>query len=333
MEDVKGMLTASRLTEVTTENGSKHGNIWAVGGGKGGTGKSFLTGSMATCLALKGKPTILVDIDLGGANLHNFLGMVKPKRTLTDFFESKVPLRDVVMRTGISNLQLITGSIGSLEPESITFAQKQKLFRHIKSLDAETILIDLGAGAHFNTIDSFLFADKMIVVTVPEITAIENMYQFIKSVYYRKLNNIFKTYKLKTIVQDTWENRSAHNIHSLKDLVAHLRQGADSINHIFEQEMSDFVVHLILNEVRTPRDILIGANLKQICLNVLGLKVLYSGYTSYDEAVQKNINKRESFIVSNRLSPVVREIGDITENIETGTAFSIPRELYNARSE
>jgi len=330
--DVKGTLAASRVNGITMENTAKNSGIWAVGGGKGGTGKSFLTSSMATCLALQGKPTILLDADLGGANLHNFLGMIRPKRSLTDFFERKTPLRDVIVRTDIANLQLITGSIGSLEPESISFAQKQKLFRHIKALNADTILIDLGAGTHFNTLDSFLLADKMIVVTVPEITAIENMYQFIKSVYYRKLNNIFKTYNLKTLVEDTWENRSAHNIHSLKDLVNHLKLGSDTINGIFEREMSDFVVHIIMNEVRTSRDILIGDNLKRVCMNVLGMRVLYSGYTSYDEAVHKNINKRESFILFNRLSPVVRQISEITENIETGTSFSVPRELFNGRT-
>jgi len=109
------------------------------------------------------------------------------------------------VHTGIANLQLITGSIGSLDSESINHAQKQKLFRHVQALDADMILIDLGAGTHINTLDTFLQADKMIVVTVPEITAIENMYQFIKSVYYRKLKSIFKAYDLNTLVQDTWK--------------------------------------------------------------------------------------------------------------------------------
>lgn len=48
------------------ENGGKHARIWAVGGGKGGTGKSFITSSLGTCLALKGSKTILLDADLGG---------------------------------------------------------------------------------------------------------------------------------------------------------------------------------------------------------------------------------------------------------------------------
>ena len=309
----------------------KHAKIWAVGGGKGGTGKSFLTSSMGTCLALKGKKTLLLDADLGGANLHNFFGLISPRCSLTNFFESKTPLQDLIVHTGIANLELITGSIGSLDSESINYAQKQKLFRHIHALDAETILIDLGAGTHINTLDTFLIADKMIVVTVPEITAIENMYQFIKSVYYRKLKLIFKTHNLSTLVQDTWKNRASHGIRNLKELMYHLKQGSEQINALFDHEMSDFVVHIILNEVRTSQDIMVGENLKRACVNFLGLSVVYSGYTSHDLAVQKNINNKEPFMLFNRLSPVVTEINRITDNIIAGTPFSVPEELLDGR--
>jgi MinD-like ATPase involved in chromosome partitioning or flagellar assembly len=50
------------------------------------------------------------------------------------------------------------------------------LYRHIKNLSGDYVLLDLGAGSGHNTIDTFLIADKMIVVTQPEITAIENLY-------------------------------------------------------------------------------------------------------------------------------------------------------------
>ncbi|MGE0919005.1 AAA family ATPase [Trichlorobacter lovleyi] len=313
------------------EDTSRHTEIWAVGGGKGGTGKSFITSSMGTCLALKGKKTLLLDADLGGANLHNFFGLISPKRSLTDFFEKRALLQELIVHTGIANLELITGSTGSLDSESINYAQKQRLFRHIRALDADTILIDLGGGTHINTLDTFLLADKMIVVTVPEITAIENMYQFVKSVYYRKLKSIFKAYDLNTVVQDTWKNRTVHNIRNLKDLIGYLKQGSEQIRAIFNREMSGFVVHIILNEVRSPKDILIGENLKRACVNFLGLQVVYSGYASYDEAVHKSINNKEAFMLFNRLSPVVKEIRQLTEHIETETAFSVPEDLLDGR--
>lgn len=313
------------------ENTGKQSKIWAIGGGKGGTGKSFITSSMGTSLALKGKKTILLDADLGGANLHNFFGMLRPRCSLTDFFEKKVPLKDIIVHTGVANLELITGSIGSLDSESINYAQKQKMFRHIRGLDADNILIDLGAGTHINTLDTFLLADKMVVVTVPEITAIENMYQFIKSVYYRKLKAIFKAYNLNNLVQDTWKNRAAHSIRNLKDLINHIKAESMEICGIFEREMAGFNVHIVLNEVRASKDILIGENIERVCLNLLGLKVVYSGYASQDEAVQKNINNQEPFMLFNRLSPVVAEVKQLTDNIESGTRYIVPEDISDGR--
>lgn len=311
------------------ENSGKHGKIWAIGGGKGGTGKSFIASSMGTCLALKGGRTILLDADLGGANLHTFFGLIRPRYSLTDFFDKKVPLHDIVMQSGIANLGLITGSIGSLDSEGINYAQKQKLFRQIRTLDADNILIDLGAGTHINTLDTFLLADRMIVVTVPEITALENMYQFIKSVYFRKLKFIFKTYDLTATIQQIWKSRASYNIHSLKDLICHLRQSSDHLCDIFDREMSGFLVHIVLNQIRTPRDILVGENLRSVCMNFLGLPVVYAGYSSHDEVVQRNINNKQPFMIFNRLSPVVKEINTLTENIVSGTHLSLQKDLVN----
>ena len=315
------------LVQEPMENSVTQGKIWAIAGGKGGTGKSFITSSMGTCLALKGSKTILLDADLGGANLHTFFGLNRPRYSLSDFFDKKIPLQDIIVHSGIANLGLITGSIGSLDSESINYAQKQKLFRHIRTLEADHILIDLGGGTHINTLDTFLLADRMVVVTAPEITALENMYQFIKSVYFRKMKFIFKTYDLNTSVHETWKNRASYNIRSLKDLIAHLKESSDHIRSIFDREMSEFVVYIVVNQVRTPKDILVGENLKSVCMNFLGLPVIYSGYARHDEAVQKNINSKEPFVIFNRISPVVKEIKELTENIISGSPLVVRKDL------
>ena len=75
----------------------KRCEIWAIGGGKGGTGKSFVTSSIGTHLASKGNKVVLIDADLGGANLHTLLGVSKPRNSLTDFFERKASLNDIIV--------------------------------------------------------------------------------------------------------------------------------------------------------------------------------------------------------------------------------------------
>ena len=164
----------------------REGEIWAVGGGKGGTGKTFIASCIGTYLARKGRDVVLVDMDIGGANLHSFFGLGRPQKSLTGFFEAGAALPDLLLKTDLDNLSLITGDIDSIASDKFKFTQKLKLFRQIMRLNARNVVIDLGAGTHHNTIDTFLIADKMIVVLVPEVIAIENMYHFIKNALFRK---------------------------------------------------------------------------------------------------------------------------------------------------
>jgi len=85
--------------------------VWAVGGGKGGIGKSLLTSSLAITLARSGNKVVAVDLDLGGANLHTALGVDLPVQTLSDFFAKRVDnLNDCMVPTGIKDLNIISGA-------------------------------------------------------------------------------------------------------------------------------------------------------------------------------------------------------------------------------
>ena len=75
----------------------KPAEIWAVAGGKGGTGKTFVISNLALHLALQNRKTILVDGDFGGPNLHSCFGIKRPKQSLTDFFDKKVPLERLLV--------------------------------------------------------------------------------------------------------------------------------------------------------------------------------------------------------------------------------------------
>ncbi len=289
--------------------------VWAVAGGKGGTGKSFVSGSIAISLAQRGNRVVAIDTDLGGANLHSFLGVRRPGRGIAEFFERKIPLSDLIVESGIPGLQLISGDVQTLESDGIKYTQKLKLFRHIRGLDADYVLLDLGSGAHNNTLDAFMFADKMVVVIVPVKTSIENMYQFVKNVFFRKLKMTFSKKGLKDMVLDTWKHREHYKIKNLRDLMDHLRATLPHQGVIFDDDMEDFRINIILNQVKSTRDVKIGNDIRSVLLKYLGIQSNFPGFVEYDESIWQCINRGVPFLKTYPTSHCAREIERVVDNL------------------
>src|SRR4051794_37938704 len=177
--------------------------IVAVGGGKGGIGKSMLSANLGIALAQHGSSVILVDADLGGANLHSCLGVAQPTVSLSDFMDRRAArLEDVAVPTGIERLRLISGARDVLDAANPRHSEKQKLLRNIRSLPVDYVVVDLGAGTGFNVLDFFLVADTGIVVLLPEPTSIENAYRFIKAAFFRRLQLMESSLGCGSLISD-----------------------------------------------------------------------------------------------------------------------------------
>jgi flagellar biosynthesis protein FlhG len=264
--------------------------IWAVGGGKGGTGKTFVICQLATSLAAKGKKVVLIDTDFGGANVHTFFGIKKPSQSISNFFDHKKDLNSLMIETGVEGLTIIPGNSNTISPANIKYAQKLKLFRHIRNLDADYILLDLGGGTNLDTIDSFLLADKMLVVAIPEVTAIENLYQFIKTTYFRHLKSLFAIHQLKEIARDIWVDRTKYGIKTIVDLIAYLSEMNSEFNNVITEELKKFSLNIILNKVRNVLEVQEGFSVRSVCIKYIGLDARYVGYVEYDFQFWRNLS-------------------------------------------
>jgi flagellar biosynthesis protein FlhG len=162
--------------------------IWSIGGGKGGVGKSFVAANLAVRVAQLGRRVVIVDGDLGGANLDAILGCERPKHTLAHFFARTVPsLSALEVPTCVEGLSLVAGDSEVLGSGNPQHAQKLKLIRHLRQLKCDVVIVDLGAGTTFNTLDLWLAADVQLVVATPEPTAMQNCFAFIKAATLRDL--------------------------------------------------------------------------------------------------------------------------------------------------
>ena len=306
-------------------NDEKACELWAVAGGKGGTGKSFVSSSVGSCLAGDGKRVVLLDADIGGANLHSLLGIDRPKHSLAGFFEKGLNLSELIVDTGIENLNLITGNHRSFNAQNIKHFQKLKFFRHIKALDSDFTILDLGGSSHMNTLDSFLLADKMIVVLMPEITSVENMYQFVKSALFRKLKMTFDSNGLNDVMQDIWKTKDLSGFKNLRDLIEHLKSISADLAEMINKELAAFKLYIVINQVRNNEDIQIGSYVKSVLKKYLGINSYYVGYVEHDSYILESIKKRKPFFSNYHQTNCARQLERITHNILTNKQIKIGR--------
>jgi len=300
---------------MSTDNAAGQGEIWAVAGGKGGTGKSFIVSALATALARKRNQVSMVDLDLGGPNLHSFFGLSGPRPSLTTFFEFGSRLDELRFPTGVENLSLISGNVDSLTSGSLKFHQKLKLYRQMTQLNTQFLIVDLGAGCHSYTLDTFLIADQMIAVTVPEITSVENMYIFLKNALFRKIKTWLKDKGFGDLVSETWNNRQALGLDNLKDLIDHLREKYPPVKEALDQVLAQFKVHLVINQVRDHKDVGLGLAIKSLLFKYLGLETRFAGTVEYADVVWQSVREGRPLLISHPSSPCAKQILDIVDNI------------------
>lgn len=290
----------SELSEFSG-SGLKHNSdkkVWAIGGGKGGVGKSLVAANVGICLALMGYKVTAIDLDLGGANLHTCLGIPIPEYTLSDYLSKKVKsLKDLLTPTSIPNLTMISGAQDDLGIANLRQMQKSKILSKLHEIESDYILFDLGAGTTFNTLDFFISADKGILVVLPEPTSIENTYRFIKSVYFRRLKMIEELLDIQPLINQAMNAKMNSAQSTPMDLIKRVIEINPEIGMKLKAEVSKFSPKLIMNQARSQADIDIGFSIQSICKRYFGIDLDYVGYLDYDASVWQSVKKRRPLLM------------------------------------
>jgi flagellar biosynthesis protein FlhG len=270
--------------------------IYPIGGGKGGVGKSFISASLGALIASSGRKVALIDLDLGASNLHTFLGMPAPDGGLDRFIDkTSQQLESVVVSTDIRHLDFISSCHCSMEIANLYHAQKIKLINSIKTLPYDYIFMDLGAGTNFNTLDFFLTAGKGIIVCTPEPTSIENAFRFIKAVYLRRLKQLIKQHPFDPLVKSKVLDKGSSTL-SAQSIIDTVLKYDPEKESFLKERISRFQFKMILNQFRKNADPTLGDKIKIVCNRHFYSPFEILGRVQFDERVIDSIYARTLYV-------------------------------------
>jgi flagellar biosynthesis protein FlhG len=289
--------------------------IIPIASGKGGVGKSLLSANLAISLAQSGKSVVAVDLDLGGSNLHTILGMRGLSFGIGTFLNNpNLDFADAIMDTDIPGLRFIPGDNEIPGMANLKVAQKNKLIRHLKKIEADYLIIDLGAGTTFNTVDFFLLSNHGVVVTTPTLTATLNAYFFLKNVVYRIMVNCFKkgsfAQELLYKVAKTGTGLQKLYIPKLLDQVQ--EKDKESYDR-FQQVIGRFQPRLVFNLLEDPSDAEKAEKVRRSTREYLGIDLEHMGVVYRDEVQTIALSSRLPVVLykpQSVLSQAIHRIAD-----------------------
>lgn len=286
--------------------------VFAVGGGKGGVGKSFVAQSLAVYLAQLGKRVVLVDADPTGANLHLSLGVEQPKplpelaRT-RDAASTAPPkqLESALTETNVPGLRLFCAPVESSESGALKTAKKTRLLAMLRALVDDDIVIDVGPGTSASACDLFLAADLGVVVTVPEPAAVEMAYRFVRAVFVRDLRRTLLPDRLRLRTLDRFLGELPRLPLPI-ELARHFTRLDAPLGELATQTLHRLRPRVVVNQVRVKSDLELGPWMAQVGERRLGMHLDPVGHVEHDDAVWLANRRRQPLLVDNPSSKAGR---------------------------
>ena len=297
--------------------------IIPIAGGKGGVGKSVLSVNIALSLAISDKKTILVDMDLGGANLHTILGIKNTNPGIGTYLQDKKrTFQSLVIETPYKNLHFIPGDTLSYGMADITDIQKKEIMKELQELDADYIILDLGAGSSFNTIDFFLISNSGLIVTTPHASSIMNAYSFTKNLTIRFLHKAFSRHKkMESYLRKNIKRMLPGSNLTLAHLLEEVGKEDPEIRDKATAYLEVLQPKLILNMMEEQEDFQMAENLGQLIYKDLLVEMECLGTVLYDKEIDESLHNRQPFLLDHQDTITAQQIFRLGQKIVQSRHF------------
>ena len=288
--------------------------IVSFASGKGGVGKSTTVSNLGLLLARGGSNVVVIDLDVGGADLHVLFGELSPVLTLSDFLGRRVETLEEVARpvSWCPRLRLIAGTGETLKNTNPTAQTKQRLLRHLRKLAADVILIDIGAGTNYHALDFFLWGDIQVVISTPDPTAVLDLYKFVKLAATRRVLSALGSR------DPAGEALLGEDFRSIEQLMAAASADGPQTEAIAREALKSFAPALLLNNATGDR---VGVSrISTVIKRFLGSDAEVLGQVPSDPAVVASVRRFLPVVEGDPKSPAARAFAVVERELRARLA-------------
>ena len=291
----------------------------SVASGKGGVGKSIFSANLALKLGAKGKRTVLVDADIGAANLHTILGIKYPDKTLRDFLDKTTEtLGQALLETAYANVRLLSSAGEILSLVFPNYQERQRLMRALQKLDADIIIFDIAAGTHQRATDFFTMAGIGILIVEPIPTSFENAFSFMKNLLIRALQRYFYHNKeMTTTILDALDPKKAGKVLTLNELLIQCEKKSPANVIAFREQVLQGIrrFYLVANSLRGSEQEKAAEEFRNVLQRLLSLDITVLGALPFEEHMNGAITQQVPFVVKYPESDYARSMERMADNL------------------
>ncbi len=242
---------------------------------------------------------VLVDCDLGAANQHVLFGIDRPNPGLQALIDRKIEsLEEALTPTPLPNLHLVAGTGAAVGAANITHGEKQRIMKRIRALDADVVIVDVGAGVSFNVLDFFELGTQRLLVVTPQVTSIQTAYSFLKGAVLRTLrHHAEKTSELE-LLEPAIASKENEKV---SRLLARLREENPAFGEGVFRILGRFGAQIVGNQVTEPNQAGIFHAVSRMIHDFLGISVPILGYVGISRRIRESINQRRPMLLGNQI--------------------------------
>lgn len=208
-EVLRGLVSHHHAQDPGADTPRRSAQTLAITSGKGGVGKSTVAVNLAVELARMGRKVVLLDADLGTANA-DVLCNVMPPATLAHVVAGRREIEDIIVQAP-GGFDLVGGASGLAQMAALSSYERQRLIEQFHRLEQsyDVVMIDTGAGVGPNVLGLVIAAQRVLVVTTPDPTAITDAYAIIKTAHRQRPD-----VNIRVLVNQVADHEEAQQVYS-----------------------------------------------------------------------------------------------------------------------